>query len=200
MNCQTCNQSMLPVHGQTHHHCAACNGFQFNNEMKDSEIPISPQGTQTEFQCPKCVLPLEVGILDSGSQVCFCSNCRGFVTPTQSLGMIINSLRAQYQGPDDRPFPIDPNELDRFDNCPACLEKMDSHPYYGPGNVVLNTCNACHLAWLDHGELAKIIRAPGPRPNQAPTGNLESQVLRKQFAKQAENDSTQRLARLFGFN
>ena len=107
--------------------------------------------------------------------------------PSQSLGLLINDFRSEYKGADDKPFPIDPAELDKFENCPACLEKMDSHPYYGPGNVVLNTCNACKLAWLDHGELAKIIRAPGPRPNQPRVGNYESQALREQFAIQAKS-------------
>ena len=85
--------------------------------------------------------------------------------PSQSLGELINELRSSYQGADDRPQPIDPRELDVFHNCPACWESMESHPYYGPGNVVLDTCSTCKLAWLDHGELAKIVRAPGLRPN-----------------------------------
>jgi Zn-finger nucleic acid-binding protein len=178
---------MAQVYGQTHHHCQSCNTFEFPTSIQVSEIPIFPQGKDTNFQCPKCVLPLEVGLIQSSMQVCFCNNCRGFVMPSQSLGLLINDLRSEYKGADDKPFPIDPAELDKFDNCPACLEKMDSHPYYGPGNVVLNTCNACKLAWLDHGELAKIIRAPGPRPNQPRVGNYESQALREQFAIQAKS-------------
>jgi Zn-finger nucleic acid-binding protein len=38
---------------------------------------------------------------------------------------------------------------------------MDVHPYYGPGNIVIDTCGTCQLLWLDHGELASVIDAPG---------------------------------------
>ena len=162
---------MSKVHGQSHHHCKPCNLFAFPTDMQNSEEPIEPQGKTTDFQCPKCVVSLEVGIIHGNSQVCFCNNCRGFVTSTESLGSIINNLRRDYQGEDDRPVAIDPKELDDFDECPACLTRMDSHPYYGPGNVVLNTCIHCKLAWLDHGELAKIIRAPGPRLGKKEIGS-----------------------------
>ncbi len=33
---------------------------------------------------------------------------------------------------------------------------MDAHPYYGGGNVVIDTCATCQLVWLDFGELRKI--------------------------------------------
>ena len=38
---------------------------------------------------------------------------------------------------------------------------MATHPYYGPGNVVLDSCGACDLVWLDFGELKQIVDAPG---------------------------------------
>jgi Zn-finger nucleic acid-binding protein len=37
---------------------------------------------------------------------------------------------------------------------------MDVHPYYGPGNAVIDTCGRCALIWLDHGELKVIVTAP----------------------------------------
>lgn len=85
------------------------------------------------------------------------------MTSSQSLEQVIGQMRVAYLGPDDRPQPIDPQELEILDRCTACRLTMESHPYYDPGNIVLNACNQCKLAWLDHGELAKIIRAPGPR-------------------------------------
>jgi hypothetical protein len=38
---------------------------------------------------------------------------------------------------------------------------MDTHPYYGPGNVVVDNCARCAVIWLDCGELAAIRDAPG---------------------------------------
>ena len=57
---------------------------------------------------------------------------------------------------------------------------MSTHPYFGPGNVVIDNCEACELVWLDFGELKQIVNAPGkdrgtremPRPVQGePFGN-----------------------------
>jgi Zn-finger nucleic acid-binding protein len=46
---------------------------------------------------------------------------------------------------------------------------MDVHPYYGPGNIVIDSCSACDLIWLDHGELQQITDAPGrDRGTRAP--------------------------------
>jgi hypothetical protein len=33
---------------------------------------------------------------------------------------------------------------------------MDTHPYGGPGNVIIDNCERCELNWLDYGELAKV--------------------------------------------
>jgi Zn-finger nucleic acid-binding protein len=37
---------------------------------------------------------------------------------------------------------------------------MDTHPYCGPGNVIIDTCESCSVNWLDYGELQRVIRAP----------------------------------------
>ena len=38
---------------------------------------------------------------------------------------------------------------------------MLTHPYYGPGNVTIDSCEGCELVWLDFGELRQIVDAPG---------------------------------------
>jgi Zn-finger nucleic acid-binding protein len=38
---------------------------------------------------------------------------------------------------------------------------MDTHPYGGPGNIVVDNCEKCQIIWLDYGELKKVINAPG---------------------------------------
>jgi Zn-finger nucleic acid-binding protein len=40
---------------------------------------------------------------------------------------------------------------------------MEVHPYYGPGNVVVDSCCHCGLVWLDAGEISMIETAPGAR-------------------------------------
>ena len=197
MNCDSCNATMVQVRGQNHSHCAACNGFHFPNDAASAEDSIVATGKVTEFQCPKCRQALQVGKLRNMLDVCFCQNCRGFVIDNESLGQIIPELRGSYQGQDDQPVPVDPKDLEQRTDCPACQELMDSHPYYGPGNVVIDTCMNCRLAWMDHGELARIVRAPGVRPDSEKIGNYESAAIRQALYDQAETRKGQALAMFF---
>jgi Zn-finger nucleic acid-binding protein len=45
--------------------------------------------------------------------------------------------------------------------CPRCRARMATHPYYGPGRIIIDTCEPCHLIWLDPGEIERVIDAPG---------------------------------------
>jgi Zn-finger nucleic acid-binding protein len=38
---------------------------------------------------------------------------------------------------------------------------MNTSPYSGPGNIVVDTCVHCGLMWLDCGELTVMANAPG---------------------------------------
>ena len=58
-------------------------------------------------------------------------------------------------------MPLNPDDLRRKVRCPVCKAAMVTHPYYGPGNVVLDSCESCELVWLDFGELKQIVDAPG---------------------------------------
>ena len=188
MNCQSCSGVMLPVYGQNHHHCNSCNTFEFSNGLRETLEGIKPKGKTTPFHCPKCAVSLQVGVLKEQVEVCYCENCRGFVIDSGTFGMLATELRDAYTGKEDQPKPIDPDQLDIRSNCPACFDEMDAHPYYGPGSVVIETCMHCKLAWLDHGELSRIIRAPGLR-KQNKSGNLESTALRQAFDIQCNSPS-----------
>jgi Zn-finger nucleic acid-binding protein len=37
---------------------------------------------------------------------------------------------------------------------------MLAHPYGGPGNLTIDTCERCGVNWLDPGELRRIAMAP----------------------------------------
>ncbi len=131
--------------------------------MLQNQDGIKTTQTTTDFLCPICEESnLTVGEI-AKSQVCFCKSCSGFVIDSESLGHLVRQLRADYQGRDDQPVPLDPKQFDKTTNCPACLSPMNTHPYYGPGNVVIDSCMHCKLTWLDHSELAKIKTAPGRR-------------------------------------
>jgi hypothetical protein len=76
---------------------------------------------------------------------------------------IVRKRRARHSGTDGESSPLNPEELKRLIRCPICHARMDVHPHYGPGAVVIDSCSRCRVVWLDQGELAAIERAPGLR-------------------------------------
>jgi len=155
---------MLPVPGKSHFVCGVCQCFGFPTPLESDPEPIIRSEKQVDFQCVRCHENLSIGTLYNRTDVCFCEGCRGFVIDSQSVGMLIEELRATYKGPDAKPTPMNPDQLEIRSRCPACGDPTEAHPYYGPGNCVLDTCRHCQLVWFDHGELDLIVRAPGIRP------------------------------------
>jgi len=73
---------------------------------------------------------------------------------------IVHNLRARGEGSAEAAHQPDWSEMDRRIPCPQCGQEMDTHPYGGGGNVVMEDCERCELNWLDHGELERIVQAP----------------------------------------
>ena len=165
MKCETCLGALTKIHNQDYHRCAGCNSYRFPLQLTSSVDPIVAVGKTVEAECPKCDITLQLGLIHGRWNVCYCQNCRGFLIESGALQVIAHELRASYVGQDDVPVAIDPSELRCERSCPACRGQFDTHPYYGPGNVVIDSCHRCGLTWLDHGELATIMRAPGKRPS-----------------------------------
>lgn len=157
-----CGDAFTVAPGFSHSKCETCGDFWFPTSIENSEDAIVPQNRTTPFACPRCEIDLVVG-KTGNTEVCFCQTCRGFVVDSESLGHLIAFRRASYKGPDDVPTPANFRDLDVRATCPACFAYLDAHHYFGPGNIVIDTCMQCKLAWLDHGELSKIIRASGKR-------------------------------------
>lgn len=113
----------------------------------------------SEFNCPLCAASLfKARLLDYG--VLHCQPCGGVLIPMGDLVPLTDELRASRNAPAYVGRPPDPKSLDRHIQCPECHQTMDTHPYYGPGNVVIDTCESCEVHWLDRGELRRIAFAP----------------------------------------
>ena len=119
----------------------------------DREVPIN---------CPHCHQRLQVAMIDE-FKVAGCEKCHGILLQTRNFADLVKSGRAEFQGVEGAAGELDQASLTYGRDCPACGSRMDTHPYYGPGNVVIDSCLECHLVWLDHSELFQIIRAPGHR-------------------------------------
>jgi Zn-finger nucleic acid-binding protein len=111
-------------------------------------------------KCPACRSPLVRAMLDE-YQINYCEKCRGLLVPRRSFAEIVRRRRAWAEGPPVTPIPPDGNEMRRKIPCPKCAALMTTDWYYGPGNIILDRCDACDLVWLDYGELKQVVDAPG---------------------------------------
>ena len=118
---------------------------------------IETAGT-TDKVCPACQTALASGRLD-GRLLLFCQRCEGLLIEMENFVAVIDSARAREEQSGTIP-PRRQTPGDRALNCPACQRPMLSHFYGGGGNLVIDTCERCHLNWLDPGELRRIARAP----------------------------------------
>ena len=168
MKCDDCPGSLFAIPNRDYSRCDDCGKHFFSKALDDPEEPVALSDEPVGVSCPKCVSELRFAELHDRWRVCFCENCRGFVIDSGCLGSIVYELRAAYQGKDADPVPLNQSQLlDQWD-CPACHERMETHPYHGPGTAVINSCQGCRVTWLDHRELASIISAPGRRRHTTP--------------------------------
>jgi Zn-finger nucleic acid-binding protein len=80
--------------------------------------------------------------------------------PIDIFVALIQDLRARCDTCPESERPADWKDLKRQVHCPQCGGEMDTHPYGGPGNIIIDNCPRCRVNWLDHSELARIVRAP----------------------------------------
>lgn len=123
---------------------------------------VEPMGDLAPNVCPKCERPMELAKSDE-LFILMCQSCHGLLVQSEVLAQLIRDRRKKYTGPEDVPKPMNAFELNSRLTCPGCRQKMDVHPYHGPGNAVIDSCASCKFAFLDQGELTKIERAPGLR-------------------------------------
>ena len=112
--------------------------------------------------CPICRTPLIRAILDDRDAIEVCDQCKGILMPLGVFAETVNARRHAATTPSVTPVPTDPGELDRRIACPDCAARMITDWYYGPGNIIIDTCEACGVVWLDAGELRRAVDAPGP--------------------------------------
>lgn len=148
---------MTPVPGRDYLYCEYCSSFAFPHPSRDGVVPLGERG---DTECPVCSTLLSTASV-AEVRVLHCAACRGVLTEQEAFSAIVRFLRARALGEPDPVRPVDRKELQREVACPYCGRTMETHPYYGPGNVVIDNCTRCEVVWLDYGELAAIRDAPG---------------------------------------
>ena len=154
VNCRNCAAAMVPVGGAAYFRCGHCGTFEFPTRNDDG---IADGGRPAELDCPVCQVQLASGSIE-GYAVAHCGTCRGFLTTNVDFTEILPRRRIQFADQPMVPRSFDPKELQRRLSCPRCRKTMDTHPYGGGGNAVVDTCHRCHFIWLDSGELEILAR------------------------------------------
>jgi Zn-finger nucleic acid-binding protein len=113
---------------------------------------------ESSRNCPLCATPLLDARIE-GCPVLYCAACQGALVEMKDFVALTDAVRARApRAGNARPRTQQPG--DRKVACPICAQPMLGHFYGGPGNIVLDTCEACQVNWLDPGELQRIARAP----------------------------------------
>jgi Zn-finger nucleic acid-binding protein len=160
MNCRNCGAAMELVASRGYYSCRYCGSFHFPDSVTGEGVRVVGPATRP-LACPACNGPLAAALVDEAHQVQYCGRCRGVLLPRSAFVDVITRRRSWAGEPPSPPPPPDPKELERAVSCPGCTARMDTHRYLGPGAVVIDSCEACNLVWLDFGELRQIVNAPG---------------------------------------
>lgn len=139
--------------------CRYCGTFHFIDSAETDGVQVLDRSGVAP--CPVCTSPLAKALLDNVHPIQYCEQCRGVLVPRSVFVDVVSTRRAFAAGAPVMPSPLDDREMRRRVVCPQCRGPMDVHPYYGPGNIVIDTCSRCDVIWLDFGELKQVTDAPG---------------------------------------
>jgi Zn-finger nucleic acid-binding protein len=157
MNCQNCGAPMTLLLEKRQFVCEYCRTIFFPEKNADG---IQVIDHATEYQCPICKVNLNDAYIDD-IPLFFCQRCQGLLIDQYVFRIAVDYLRSHSNQPPIEPPAFDAKELKRSLICPRCGLKMTTHPYGGPGNLVIDNCPVCHLVWMDYGEIKRVIRTPG---------------------------------------
>lgn len=163
VNCSQCGGPVRHVSGHNYLQCTFCQSLVFDSDTPLTVDRISCQGTELHSTCPSCEQPLKAGTVDERPAL-YCGSCYGILMKKAFFGSVLGERRSRRAAVDgEEPRPIDTAQYERRLRCPGCRNFMEVHPYFGPGNVVIDSCSNCDYLWLDHGELTRLERAADGR-------------------------------------
>jgi Zn-finger nucleic acid-binding protein len=159
MTCEHCGASLRPVRDLGVFVCDYC---QSTFEPPEGDAGVLAIAEVAE-KCPACRAGLWDGSLESFS-LKFCRQCGGMLVAMDDLVALVETLRARRDAPVRIVTPRSVADANRHLHCPQCGGEMDAHPYGGPGNINIDSCERCAVVWLDRGELKRIASAADHQP------------------------------------
>jgi Zn-finger nucleic acid-binding protein len=158
MNCLNCGAPMALLETRPCWKCGHCGTLICPEPAADGLRVTGEPG----HPCPTCQRVLVRAVLDDREAIEICEHCKGTLLPRHAFAVVVTARRRAAQTPSVTPVHVSDAELRRRIACPNCAAPMTADWYYGPGNIVIDRCDACDLVWLDAGELARVVDAPGP--------------------------------------
>jgi len=157
LDCRNCGAPLTFALDKGYFTCEYCGWLRFPDKPDDGLLDL---GVRSAVECPVCHVPLVLGYARI-TQVLYCQRCKGLLVPQAAFVLALQVLRATATNPPVAPPRMNRDDLRRSICCPHCGRTMDTHPYGGPGNIVIDNCPHCHVNWLDYREFQRIIDAPG---------------------------------------
>lgn len=157
MNCPNCGAPMALQPNRPCWQCRHCTTLVCPEPAADGLRITGDRG----HDCPVCRQALVRAVVDDREHIETCERCKGLLMPRRAFADTLIGRRRAALTPVEIPPPADREELHRRVDCPQCKAAMIADWYYGPGNIVIDTCPSCDLVWLDAGELKRAIDAPG---------------------------------------
>jgi Zn-finger nucleic acid-binding protein/DNA-directed RNA polymerase subunit RPC12/RpoP len=156
MNCENCG-APLKLEPERHYlFCEYCNALYFPKESPEGLYLL---GAPSQVDCPLCRKLLVLARIGH-FEVLACQQCKGLLLDMVDFLSILEYLRLKYPERRRPPQTFDSKELARELHCPHCASTMETYPYGGAGNVVLDNCLKCGILWLDYDEVSRIVQTP----------------------------------------
>src|SRR5262249_35814867 len=149
MTCPSCGAPLHLTENEESFRCEYC-ASPYTPPQNDDGVRLL--GESSKLACPVCAIPLQEAAL-GGRRILCCAKCRGLLVSMNDFVALIEELRATRPGRGGVQPAADRRGLDRRIDCPKCHQRMDTHFYEGPGNIVIDDCSRCFLNWLDQGEM-----------------------------------------------
>ena len=156
MNCVNCGAPMRIVVDKMYFSCEYCGAVHYPAETPDG---VRSLGQPSYIKCSLCKEPLSYAAIED-IPVRYCEKCRGILIP---VSLFVPAIQKRRRKLNHRPLPhpsLNQRELERRIACPQCGRTMDTHPYSGPGNIVIDNCPVCRVNWLDYQEFWRIVTSP----------------------------------------
>ena len=162
MSCENCG-APLKLEPERHFlFCEYCSALYFPKESPDGMALL---GEPANVPCPICRIPLTLARIGE-FLVLTCEQCKGILFDLTDFLPTLEYLRLRYPERRRPPAAFNSKELERGLRCPHCESKMETFPYSGPGNVVVDNCITCGILWLDYDEINRIVQTPERRREQ----------------------------------